>query len=682
MQHLSTSQVHASHRSVTLSSLALVVILVIGIAGLYLAYALAQNLTWQFDDYANLRTLAEASNPAGVINFVFGGASGPLGRPLSLATFLASYDDWPSNPWGMVQLTLVVHAMNGALIFLILRRVLVLSPFSKAVSVHSQWLALATAILWLWLPIHASSVLMPVQRMTHVSAFFSLLALYGFVVLRQLQGGKIPGFRGILLINLWLATTIFLSILGKENGATALTFSFLIEIFCFYPTWKCQKIGISNLFWRAWVFFAASAVTAALLVYVFSYWTVLGQVFELYRGYQWNEHIATQWVISLEYLRQIIIPRSALLGPFHDNHRLYGWTDAPPYVAIVVWGALLWYSAQVGRSQKYSIGIRGLGWVGFAAILWFFAGHQLESTFIPLELYFEHRNYLASLGFCLFFVLALNHFWTAAYRKVVPWTLALVYVAFIVTSLVQLTSLWGQPLLANDLWQKNNPQSTRAAQAVAQNLFDLGYQKAAFEFSDEFIREQRSLDMAILLMPERCQNQSEVEQTRSFKQIQDLVSKLQAPGGIPTGLAKFGEAVRNGKCSRPKENEYEALLREILERPQVNHSPKVRHHVYYELALMAKQRNDPNEYIDYLKKAFWDYPTISLAQLVSAMLFKEQRIEEAIAWIDEVVDNAPNAALHTAWRDTLQSMRGALTDIKHSLDGPSFPPDAQQLPSQ
>ena len=665
-----------------LNGIALIAALVAGIACLYLAYAWARNLTWQFDDYANLKTLAEASNAAGLINFVFGGTSGPLGRPLSLATFLASYDDWPSNPWGMVQLTFVVHAMNGALIFLLLRRVLVCPPVSKLVGVHSQWLALATALLWLWLPIHASSVLMPVQRMTHVSAFFSLLALYGFVLVRQRQGGKIPSFRGMLLINLWLATPILLSILGKENGATALTFAFLIEIFCFYPTWKHQRIESSTFIWRAWIFCAASAVAAALLLYVFSYRTVLGQVFELYRGYQWNEHIATQWVISLEYLRQIVVPRSALLGPFHDNHRLYGWTDPSPYVAMAVWGALLWCSTQVGRSQKYSIGIRGLGWTGCAAILWFFAGHQLESTFIPVELYFEHRNYLARLGFCLFIVLTLSHFWAVAHRKMVPCTLALVYAAFIVVSLVQLTSLWGQPLLANDLWQKNNPHSTRAAQAVAQNLFDLGYQKAAFEFSDEFITEQRSLDMAVLLMPARCKNQTEVEQAKSFKQIQDLVSELHAPGGIPTGLAKFGEAVRNSECSTPKEDEYEALLRKILERPQVNHSPKVRHHVYYELALMAKQRNDPDDYIGYLKKAFWDYPTISLAQIISAMLFKEQRIEEAIAWIDEVVDNAPNAALHTAWRDTLQSMRGALTQIKQSLDSPSLQPDVQQLPSQ
>jgi tryptophan-rich sensory protein len=34
-------------------------------------------------------------------------------------------------------------------------------------------------------------------------------------------------------------------------------------------------------------------------------------------------------------------------------------------------------------------------------VLWFFSAHALTSSFIPLELVYEHRNYFASLGVCL-----------------------------------------------------------------------------------------------------------------------------------------------------------------------------------------------------------------------------------------------------------------------------------------
>lgn len=654
--------------------------LVLGIAGLYAVYALADGLTWQFDDYVNLKTLADTSSSDGVINFVFGGGAGPLGRPLSLATFLASYGDWPANPWGMVQLTFVIHSINGALVFLLLNRILACQPLQNVIGLGSSWLAVTAALLWLWLPIHASSVLMPIQRMTHVSAFFMLVSLYGFVALRQRQGGAVPSFGGMLLLSVWMACTVLLAALGKENGVTSITFAFLLELFCFYPVWRHAADGPCGRAWRLWLVLAGTTVGAVMLVHIFTRWQALREAFELYRGYQWNEHIASQLVISLEYLRQIVMPRSALLGPFHDNHTVFTWAEAPAYAALLFWAGLLWGAVSLGRNRQRSPKSQVLGWSGAAAILWFFAGHQVESTLLPLELYFEHRNYLASLGICVFLVLVFDQFVKTAHRKIVPWTLAAVYLAFLILSLFQLTSLWGQPLLAHDLWQKNHPRSTRAAQVVIQDLVGLGYQKAAFDFADDFITDSRALDVSIQVMTLRCKHQGDEEQERGFKQLQQLVAELKTPGGIPSGLAALGNAVRNVECSHPSAADYEGFLLELLARPQVKHAVKVRHHVYYELALMAKLREDMAGYIDYLQKAFWDYPSMSVAQLVAATLFQEQRIEDAIAWIDVVIHNAPNVSLRKAWRNSLQSMRNALVQIQQSLHQGSSRPDMQPLP--
>ena len=32
------------------------------------------------------------------------------------------------------------------------------------------------------------------------------------------------------------------------------------------------------------------------------------------------------------------------------------------------------------------------------SVLWYLAGHVIESTIVPLELYFEHRNYIPIIG--------------------------------------------------------------------------------------------------------------------------------------------------------------------------------------------------------------------------------------------------------------------------------------------
>src|SRR5690554_7999884 len=72
-----------------------------------------------FDDIPNLEALGSLG---GVINketslsFVFGGWSGPTGRPISLASFLLDDNTWPSYaPW-FKQTNLYIHILCGLLL--------------------------------------------------------------------------------------------------------------------------------------------------------------------------------------------------------------------------------------------------------------------------------------------------------------------------------------------------------------------------------------------------------------------------------------------------------------------------------------------------------------------------------------------------------------------------------------
>jgi protein O-mannosyl-transferase len=98
------------------------------------------------------------------------------------------------------------------------------------------------------------------------------------------------------------------------------------------------------------------------------------------------------------------------------------------------------------------------------AVLWFFASHLLESTVIPLELVFEHRNYLASAG--IWFALAglapaiVEH--VRPRLRVALAAFAGAYLLLVASVTWQITSLWGQPMLMADWWQQKLPESKRA----------------------------------------------------------------------------------------------------------------------------------------------------------------------------------------------------------------------------
>src|SRR5699024_8372087 len=93
------------------------------------------------------------------------------------------------------------------------------------------------------------------------------------------------------------------------------------------------------------------------------------------------------------------------------------------------------------------------------ALLWFFVAHLVESTVIPLELYFEHRNYLAIAGPLLALV-ALASQWAQNDKPRQRITIGLfsAYGLLLASVLWQVTSLFGQNPVAAQLWHEQHPQ--------------------------------------------------------------------------------------------------------------------------------------------------------------------------------------------------------------------------------
>ena len=82
----------------------------------------------------------------------------------------------------------------------------------------------------------------------------------------------------------------------------------------------------------------------------------------------------------------------------------------------------------------------------------------------------------------------------------------------------------------------------------------------------------------------------------------------------------------------------------------INRSPKVRHHIYYELASIAESQGDMVQYVQFAKKAFMDYPSLSIAQLIALKLFEQGENVQALEWIDQAIKYAPNKAVGESWK--------------------------------
>ena len=653
-----------------------VLLIFTGAAALLWAYGFARGLTWQFDDRINLSGLGGLSSRTGLLDFVLGGVAGPAGRPLSLLSFLPNYADWPGNPWGVVRGNLLLHILNGLMALLLFAQLWRACPDdagNRGSLPESPvvWAAVAAA-LWMVLAIHATAILMPVQRMTLVSAFFVLATLWLFVAMRRRLAGA-SGVLSLLGISLLVGLGTGLAVLGKESGALAVSLVAVLE-----TLWlrHLASPGPRRL-WRLWVLLAWLAVPLVLVLqYGVRQWDGLINTYTYYRPFSLGQRLATEPVILWEYVRQIVVPRPALLGPFHDGHAIYDWAMWQPWVALLAWVALVVGLMRWARAGGLAARVLLL------AVVFYLVSHQIESTFVALELYFEHRNYVGTLGMALAVAVLLRRLWLypgRGHRVTVGGILALA-LSWQLFSVQQVASAFGNPMLGAELWHRYHPQSARAAQTLAWQLGINGFAEAALGIVDEFAdADPQQVGVRIQALTQSCMlyKNSPADHQRRLQLAQQGVRTLRYTSGLVTGLRELGPMIRNDECSGIDMQDYLAFLRTAESNTAVQRSPAILHHISFELAETASRLGMGNEAIRYAKQAFYALPSIGAAERAAGWMFQEEELDEAIAWTDEVVKYAPRGVAEIAWRERFGSMKAAFVSIRDHLQSAGEEHDPQ-----
>jgi hypothetical protein len=279
---------------------------------------------------------------------------------------------------------LVVHLACGWLVFLL---VVQLQRLFFRGQNPSHALPLVVAVLWLIHPLHVSTVLYTVQRMTLLSTLFQLLGIVSYLRARAayLQGcdRRVLGWLSAALV------ALVLGVFSKETGILLVVYVLLVEALCLS---SLQRGDLRSDRWAKRAMFGSLLFIGAMLC-----WLVLrsGSVVDGYstRPFTWQERLLTQSRILVEYVRLTVVPDISEMKFIHDDIEISRdwfrpWITAPALIGLLF---LAWSAWRVRRkSPIYTFGI-GL----------FFIGHLIESSVVPLDLMYEHRQYLPSIGLLL-----------------------------------------------------------------------------------------------------------------------------------------------------------------------------------------------------------------------------------------------------------------------------------------
>lgn len=407
-----------------------------------------------FDDFPNLK---ELGTYGGVVDlnslraFVLSGFSGPTGRPLSLLSFLLNDNTWPSQAYSFKLTNLWIHLLTG--LVLCWANLLLLRLYGVSER-RAVWIAVLSSAIWLLHPYFVSTTLYVVQRMAQLAALFMFAGIAGYLRGRLLLESQPRAAYVWMTLSVGLGT--LLAVLSKENGALL---PLLIVVIDFYQPKATARFPAK--LWRAAVLWLPALVVVGALARMINFSPDLWPS----RPFNQPERLLSEARIIWEYLFHLFVPQIEARGLFQDGYDISrGWfSPASSFLSVV--GLLILLSSAVLLRRRWPL--YGL------AVLFFFVSHLMESSVVGLELYFEHRNYVAA-GFLFLPVAAVLVLIVEKTEPKVSMTVITAVFVVLVFMTWQRANLWSDTQKLELYWAVSTPESPRAQNAIAAFLVAQG----------------------------------------------------------------------------------------------------------------------------------------------------------------------------------------------------------------
>jgi protein O-mannosyl-transferase len=243
-------------------------------------------------------------------------------HPLTWVSHMLDCDLYGPKPGGHHLTSVLLHAANSVLVFLVLRQL-----------TGAMWRSACVAALFAWHPLHVESVAWVAERKDVLSAFFWLLTLAAYA--KYVSETQVQARRSQVLRSYALALLCFsLGLLAKPM---VVTLPFVLLLLDFWPLGRISNLkpGAANL--KAWSrllleklpFFVLAALDCVATVWAQKAASSIVSVADL----PFSARIANAQVSYVRYLGKLFWPQH--LSPF------YPYPDAWRLATVVGSGAIL-----------------------------------------------------------------------------------------------------------------------------------------------------------------------------------------------------------------------------------------------------------------------------------------------------------------------------------------------------
>jgi tetratricopeptide (TPR) repeat protein len=447
-------------------------LIVIGIvAGLAsLLYLNSFQVPWQFDDRPNIvdnRTVHfHTFSPDRLLRLLTNSYSESI-RFFSYFTFAVNFYFGGLNVFGYHLVNLLIHIAAGILVFWFIFLTLNLpSQKGRYDSIRFK-VAFLTSLIFIAHPIQTQSVTYIVQRMTSMASMFYLLSMVLYIK------GRLSSGRSQILYYGGMGLSGLLSIFSKENAFVLPIFVAMYEVF-FFREWEGKSIHRPML-----------KISLVLLGFGLIGWVLLaGKYINVieegyrYRDFTMSERVLTQLRVVLHYLTLLIYPHPSRLNLDYDFPVSKSLFD--PISTIFSLIAILFFMGMgILKMKKWPV-------LSFF-IFWYFGNLVIESSILPLEMVYEHRLYLPSIGPIFLFSLLLIRVWERwvpiekRKREVIFAGLVILMVFPLSWSTIERNSVWRSEF---ELWTdcvKKSPHKGRPHYNLGYYYYTDGQVKKAVE---------------------------------------------------------------------------------------------------------------------------------------------------------------------------------------------------------